>query len=332
MELITHAGLGALSARTLKSRLPLRWSLGAAVLGAVLPDSDFVLLLVDPLSFHAYWHRSFTHSLVMLPLWGALPGWLLYRVSRRRHPFLLLWLYACLGVASHIALDLMTAWDIALLWPVGDWRVSLGWLFIIDPWFTVPLLAGLVVALRWQPAAWLSWLWLALWLGWSASNKQEARERAAEFATTLDLPARVEAWPQPFSPYHWKLLASTDEGHWQAHAHLGEQPSPLASLWPHPWLRGAAESYRPLGESSWEYHSRFAGPKDDGDLARQLWRSNTLRDFRSFARHPARFRSDDTPECIWFTDLLYVIPEQRPPFIYGACRDEQGNWQRERKD
>jgi inner membrane protein len=332
MDLITHAGLGALSARTLKARLPLRWSLGAAVLGAVLPDSDFVLLLVDPLSFHAYWHRSSTHSLVMLPLWGALPGWLLYRVSRRRQPFLLLWLYACLGVASHIALDMMTAWDIALLWPVGDWRVSLGWLFIIDPWFTVPLLAGLVAALRWQPAAWLGWLWLALWLGWSASNKQEARERAAEFATTLDLPARVEAWPQPFSPYHWKLLASTDEGHWQAHAHLGEQPSPLASLWPHPWLRGAAGSYRPLGESSWEYHSRFAGPKDDGDLARQLWRSNTLRDFRSFARHPARFRSDDTPECIWFTDLLYVIPEQRPPFIYGACRDEQGNWQRERKD
>ena len=123
MELITHVGHGALSARTVKARLPWRWSLGAAALGAVFPDSDFVLLLVDPLSFHAYWHRSFTHSLVMLPLWAALPGWLLYWLSRRRQPFLLLWLYACLGVASHIALDLLTAWDIALLWPVGDWRI-----------------------------------------------------------------------------------------------------------------------------------------------------------------------------------------------------------------
>lgn len=335
MDPITHASLGALSARTCKSPLPLRWSLGATLLGALFPDSDFALLLLDPLSFHAYWHRSFTHSLVMLPLWAALLAGLLYalmyRLSRHRQPFWLLWAYVALGLASHIALDLTTAWDMALFWPLGDWRGSLGWLFIIDPWLTSLLLLGLVVTLRWQPAVWLVWIALALWLGWAVAHKQEAREKTQAFAATLDTPAAVEAWPQPFSPLHWKLVASTDAGHWQTHMHLGERASPLAPFWPHPWLRAAAEAYQPMGSARWQYYPRFAGAEDDEALARQLWQSPALQDFRYFAYYPVRYPSAADDDCIWFTDLLYVIPNQRPPFIYGACRDTEGEWVSVRK-
>lgn len=330
MDPFTHAGLSALSARSVKSRLPPLWSLGAAVLGAAFPDIDFALLWVDPLSFHAYWHRSFTHSLLLLPLWSLLLAGLLYGLSRRRQPFFWLWAYVALGLASHIALDLVASWKMHLFWPLGDWRVALGWLFVIDPWFTGLLLLGLLASLRWQKAVWITWLGLALWVGGAVYHKQEARQAADAYAASLDQPAQGEAWPQPFSPLHWKLLVSSDEGHWQAFVHLGKGPSPLASFWPHPWLRGVAENYSSLANPQWHYHPRFSGSSDNGALARQVWQSDSLRDLRYFLRYPVRYSVEDASQCLWFAELLYTLPEQTPPFIYGICRGPDGHWDRVR--
>lgn len=331
MDPFTHVGLSALGARSVKSGLPLRWSLGAAVLGAAFPDIDYALLWVDPLSFHAYWHRSFTHSLVLLPLWSALLAGLLYGLSRGRHPFVRLWGYAALGLAFHIALDLATSWPMHLFWPLSDQRLVLGWLFVIDPWFTGLAVLGLLASLRWQKAVWVVWLGLALWVGGAVYHKQEARQVARAYAASLDQPARGEAWPQPFSPRHWKLLVSTEEGHWQAYVHLGEEPLPPASLWPHPWLRRVAQNYSSLDNPQWRYHPRFAGPSDNGALARQVWQSDSLRDLRYFLRYPARHPAGDASECLWFAELLYTLPEQTPPFIYGICRGPDGHWDRVRR-
>lgn len=331
MDPLTHAGLSALGARSVKSALPLRWSLGAAVLGAAFPDIDFALLWVDPLSFHAYWHRSFTHSLVMLPLWTSLLAWGLYRLSRRRQPFSRLWGYAALGLASHIALDLATAWPMQLFWPLGEGRLALGWLFVIDPWFTGLLLLGLLASLRWQKAVWFVGLGLALWVGGAVYHKQEARQAAEAYAASLDQPTEAEAWPQPFSPRHWKLIVSTDEGHWQAHLHLGEEPSPLASLWPHPWLRRVADNYASRDKPQWHYHSRYAGPADNGALARQVWRSDPLRDLRYFLRYPVRYPAGNASDCLWFAELLYSLPGQTPSFIYGICQGPDGHWDKVRR-
>ncbi|MDQ2076787.1 metal-dependent hydrolase [Marinimicrobium sp. ABcell2] len=333
MDLFTHAGLGALCAlstpRRHKKISP--WALVAAVGGALFPDVDFALFFIDPLAFHAYWHRSFTHSLIMLPLWGALVSSAVYVVSGRQQSWRFLYAYACLGVLSHILADLITAWDLQLLWPISDWRLSLGWVFVIDPWFSSLLLLGLLLAWRWPKAVGVSWLLLALWLGWLIVNKQEARHIGHEFAAKVDEPIEVEAWPQPFSPLNWKLIVSTEHGHWQAHAHLRSDASPLARWWPHPWLRDAAQAYEPLPDLSWHYHPRFSalGSTDAAEAVR-AWNSDALKDFRFFAHYPARVTASNN-NCYWFTDLLYVIPTQHPPFVYGACRTPDGQWESRRQ-
>ena len=91
-------------------------------------------------------------------------------------------------------------------------------------------------------------------------------------------------------------------------------------------MRQVAGHYAPVDGPDWRYYPRFAGPDDDGSLARQLWQSDTLKDLRYFARYPARYPTDEDCGCIWFAELLYALPEQTPPFIYGSCRDEKGNW------
>jgi inner membrane protein len=329
MDLFTHAGIGALCALSVprRHRPNRRWAIGAAVAGAIFPDADFVLFLVDPLQFHAYWHRSFTHSLVMVPLWSALVSGILHLLSGRRQSWKALYKFVCLGIVSHILIDLITAWDTALLWPLSDWRLSLGWVFVIDPWFSTVLTLGLLLALRWPRAVAGSWLLLAMWLGWLTLNKQQAQTIAEAYAATLDSPSQVGAWPQPFSPRNWKLVVSTAHGHWQAHVHLHSSPSPLARWWPHSWLRDAAQAYQAVPDLSWQYHPRFSllGGTDAAEATR-AWNSDALKDFRFFAHYPARYPGGPD-HCYWFTDLLYVIPTQKPPFIYGACRDQDDQWQ-----
>ena len=84
MDPVTHALLGAATARVALAR-PLgraAWLPGAA--GALLPDADaFIRSASDPL-LYAEFHRHFTHSLVFIPLGAAIAAvpWLLAPATR----------------------------------------------------------------------------------------------------------------------------------------------------------------------------------------------------------------------------------------------------------
>ncbi|PAU88284.1 hypothetical protein CK507_06940 [Pseudomonas sp. WN033] len=334
VDTLTHAVIGALGARTLiAQRLPRRWSLAAGALGGLFPDIDYLWFLLDPLQFHAYWHRSFTHSLLMLPLWALLLSVTLYLLGGRKQNGWLLYLGCALGLGLHIAADLITAWDLQLFWPLSDWRTSLAWIFVIDPWFSALALTALLLCWRWPHAGWLGAAPLVLWLIWSIQYKQQALELAQAFAQQQAEAAQVSVWPQPFSPRNWKLLVSGTHGHWQAHLRLGDSRSRLADYWPHPWLRSTAQAYQPHSALIWQFHPRFDSPQGDGETALQLWHSEMLQDVRQFFSAPARYHQPDSSasHCLWFTDLIYSLPTQRPPFIYGACRSPSSFWQLSRQ-
>ena len=57
--------------------------LAGAVAGA-FPDIDYMASWVDPMIYLTLWHRSITHSFLMLPLWALLLGTILSFVFRRR--------------------------------------------------------------------------------------------------------------------------------------------------------------------------------------------------------------------------------------------------------
>jgi len=114
------------------------WSL---MLGAIFPDSDVLrdLFSHDRLLV-VTWHRSITHSLVMLPLWAMLLAGLTRALTSWRK-----WeapsfaassgIYA-VGILSHILLDLVTSFG-TMIWSPLKWsRPAWDLLFIVDFTFT----------------------------------------------------------------------------------------------------------------------------------------------------------------------------------------------------
>lgn len=177
MDPLTQGLLGAAAAHVAFGRkLGPRAMLVGAVAG-VLPDADvFIRSASDPL-LAAEYHRQFTHSLAFIPLGGvvaALP-WLVRQANRA------MWKAitgaSIVGYATHGLLDACTTYGTQLFWPFSRTRVAFHAISIIDPIFTVMLVAGLVFAASRKsarPAA----LALALCLAYLAAGAVQ-RDRAA---------------------------------------------------------------------------------------------------------------------------------------------------------
>jgi inner membrane protein len=144
---VSQASLGALAAQVSNPRRFVAASWAGAAAG-FLPDADVLIRSsTDPLLFLEY-HRHFTHSLAFVPIGGALVAWAGARLSRGRVRFDELWLPATLGWATHGLLDACTSYGTYLFWPFSDARIAWHVISIVDPLFTLPLLFGVVLALR----------------------------------------------------------------------------------------------------------------------------------------------------------------------------------------
>jgi len=113
------------------------------IISANLPDIDMVAHLWLEKPEGLYQHRGITHSIVGWVI-GSLILTFLVRLKWRSLRFFPVFLLCIIGVASHIFMDLTTAWGTMVLLPFSDERLSLQWLFIIDlililflvaPWF-----------------------------------------------------------------------------------------------------------------------------------------------------------------------------------------------------
>jgi len=164
MDTITHGIAGALigkailrgedmfAAQPMNRGRIITWSL---MLGAIFPDSDVLrdffssdkLLIVT-------WHRSITHSLVMLPLWALLLAGITRAFANRRKweapSFRALTAIYAAGILSHIVLDLVTSFG-TMIWSPLEWsRPAWDLIFIVDftltAIFLVPQLLAWVYA------------------------------------------------------------------------------------------------------------------------------------------------------------------------------------------
>src|SRR5579859_6577212 len=149
MDTLTHALSGALLARATAPKSPPAGSLArrvaAGFLACAAPDLDFVAGFFGPVAYLEH-HRGVTHSLVMLPLWALALSWLLAFLLREPRGWRALYGVASLGIALHIAGDVITSFGTQVLAPLSDWRAAIGTTFIIDLWFSGIIVAGLAVS------------------------------------------------------------------------------------------------------------------------------------------------------------------------------------------
>jgi membrane-bound metal-dependent hydrolase YbcI (DUF457 family) len=161
MDTITHGIAGALIGKAVfqgEDMFALRpvnrgriitWSL---MLGAIFPDSDVFrdffssdkLLIIT-------WHRSLTHSLVLLPLWAVILAAITQAFARWRKwevpSFAMLTAIYAVGLLSHILLDLVTSFG-TMIWSPWQWfRPAWDLIFIVD--FTLTALFLVPQLLAW---------------------------------------------------------------------------------------------------------------------------------------------------------------------------------------
>jgi inner membrane protein len=142
---------------------------GAAA--ALLPDVDVLIRsAADPLLAIEH-HRGFTHSLVFVPIGGAFTALVTGGRASRRWAILA----GILAYLSHSLLDAATTYGTQLFWPFSSLRVGADIISIIDPLFTLIVLAGVVVA--WRARRRLAGATLLLALGWLLLGLLQ-RERA----------------------------------------------------------------------------------------------------------------------------------------------------------
>lgn len=125
-----------------------RASLWTAIAAAEFPDADVALGYFGD-EFVLRWHRSFTHSAVMMPVWALVVAGACWAFSRQSN-FKVLWQAALAGLASHLFLDWITNYGTLLLWPLTDARFALSWVFIVDLYVLAALAIGLVAAIKTQ--------------------------------------------------------------------------------------------------------------------------------------------------------------------------------------
>jgi inner membrane protein len=320
VELVTHALLGTAVGLAMQGTtvLPRRDCVGLACAGAIFPDIDFVGFLVSPLHFLADWHQGATHSLLLLPVWGLLAAGLYawWRAAWNRFGAATLLFSA--GVASHIGLDLATAYGTMLLYPVSDQRFSLDLLHVVDPFFTLAVVLCLLVLGRWRnmPALLTACSLLVGYLAMAAYAHSRALEIARSTAPK-DL-GRFDVFPQPFSPFNWKLIATDGTDHLVAHVNLFGHAQPVPSF-AKP-LAETAKAFRSPSALEWKLHSLRLPPSSPQELvAARLWMDPRFEPFRRFATHPAVDTTTGTTGCIWFTDLRYDLPGLPATFRYGFC-------------
>ena len=166
MDILTHALSGALLARATAANkvgtrdLSLRARIAAGAFAAVSPDVDIVLRALDTLAYLNL-HQGYTHSPVLLPLWALVLSVLFSLITRRRYGWHAFYGVAALGIAIHIAGDLITAYGTMLFAPFSDLRFSVPFAYLIDPYFTAILVAALLAAMVFPARRWIAGAGLA---------------------------------------------------------------------------------------------------------------------------------------------------------------------------
>lgn len=292
MDSVTQIVLGASIQGAMLGRWQGRKALLYGGLLATLPDMDVLLDYGDAVADMTY-HRGFSHSLFVLAALATVLTLVIRRfgppaayTSRR------LWLTLLLVLCTHPLLDSFTSYGTQLFWPLDTPPVAISSIFIIDPLYTLPLLAAMLVGLciglqlagmRWQYAGLaLSSLYLASTLGgkWMAESQLQQALQAQQIQADSTFSS-----PTPFNTLLWRVVAIEGDAYYEGLVSwLDSAPPELVAL---PRHASAADAIL-AGSTQYERLRWFTGDRLRFDLIEQQWVATDLR-LGMTGYHPFRF-------------------------------------------
>jgi inner membrane protein len=244
MDTLTHGLLGAAAAaiplphRLIapdKSPHAPRAAVLVGVIAAELPDIDYLLPASDVVLHTLRAHRGPTHAIIAAPL-VAFVAVALGKVFFRQARFRPLYARALVAVLlAHLLPDLWTGWGTRLFLPFSHERVALDWTTVIDPVFTLPLVAAAGWAL-WRRASWRR----ALLLGVAVSGAYLcvritiARHLTSVIGANYPQAESVHVFPAPLALMRWRYVAQLEGEYAAGSIELGNNPEEDARISPLP--------------------------------------------------------------------------------------------------
>lgn len=148
MDSVTHTlfGLtlyGAVDKSTM-TKNEKRALLVTALAGSQIPDMDVISSWWDTTGRYQMWHRGITHSLFMVPVWGAFIAGSVRALFGVRGWFWVL--FAMLAVWIHNTSDIFNAWGTGYFEPFSSARLTLGTIPIVDVVFWLIMATGFLLA------------------------------------------------------------------------------------------------------------------------------------------------------------------------------------------
>lgn len=278
MDSLTQIALGAaVGEAVLGRKVGRRAALWGAVLGTV-PDLDVFIPLGDPVADFTY-HRSFSHSLIVLTLLSPGFAWLIMKFhAEPRASFSGWWLLSFLVLATHPLLDVFTVYGTQLLWPLDPTPMFIASIFIVDPAYTLPLLLGLGVTFAlarsgdrprpWLPNA-LGLMLSTAYLGWGLIAKAEVESFArAQLAEQGIVHERLLTVPMPGNTLLWRILVMGEETYYEGYRSLLDRSSrlDLKRVEHEPSLLEGIEDHWPVQRLRWFTDGYYSVTARDGKV------------------------------------------------------------------
>jgi len=152
VDSITQAVLGAaVGELVLGKKLAWRGAAWGAFFGT-LPDLDVIVLPFLSPAEGIHWHRGLSHSILIMVVAAVVLARPLARFHQARGVTagemgrMVFWAWS-----THVLIDCLTTYGTQIFEPFSSERVAANLVFIVDPLVTLPLLAGLILALRKDP-------------------------------------------------------------------------------------------------------------------------------------------------------------------------------------
>ncbi len=215
MDPVTHLASGVLAGQAVRDGfLPWKRVIPFCMLATWMPDIDNFTALLGPGPYLAY-HRGITHSFAG----GLAVALILALAARAFNRSLSMWRVAAVAygcVLMHIFLDLITNYGTQIWLPFTDARASYPCVFIIDPFYTLTILAFVVLSYMAPPKrrffAVVGLAWLVLYPISNATLRENVASLYARKLTVQGVPfTRVHVQPDAFSPLWWKVIVEDEQ-------------------------------------------------------------------------------------------------------------------------
>lgn len=223
MDSLTQVVLGAGIQGALLGRWQGRKALLYGGLLGTLPDMDVLIDYGDAVADMTY-HRGFSHSLLVLSAVAIVLTLLIRRFAPNpgysgKRLLLTLWLV----LATHPLLDSFTSYGTQLFWPLTPTPTAWSSIFIIDPLYTLPLLAAMALGLiyglkgRFAKAPAIALALSTAYLASTVVGKNVAEHRVeAQLAKQGIHAEQIFSSPTPFNSLLWRVMVLDGDDYYEA--------------------------------------------------------------------------------------------------------------------